>query len=59
MIGKRDVKRGLNWSFGAIKRTDLHVVNLSVSGATVHVELDTTHTLKMGLEYHYLQLFEN
>jgi ketosteroid isomerase-like protein len=58
MIGKRDVKRGLNWSFSAIKRSDLEIVNLSVNGSRAHVELDTTHILKVGLQYHYLQLLK-
>lgn len=58
MKGKAEVKRGLNWSFSGIRSTELEVITLSVDDSTVYAEVDTTHHLKIGITYNYVQLLK-
>ena len=58
MIGKYNVKRGLNWSFSAISHSDINIISISANGPFVFVELDTTHYLKIGLKYQYVQVLK-
>lgn len=58
MKGHRELDRGLSWSFNAIKSTRLDVLDLKIDEDTAYVELDTTHTLKIGIQYRYVQLLK-
>lgn len=58
MQGHKQLSRGLSWSFDAIKSTNLNILDFKIVDDTAFVELDTVHKLKIGIEYHYVQLLK-